>query len=81
MNSTDISLNLVDSYFGLMKNLSDDNKLEIISKLSNSMKSSKRNKSVSLESLYGGFASEKTADEIINEIRTSRNFRNNREEL
>ncbi len=77
MNSTDISLNLVDSYFGLMKNLSDDNKLEIISKLSNSMKSSKRNKSESLESLYGGFASEKTADEIINEIRKSRNFGNN----
>lgn len=64
--------NLADNYFGLLKNLSSDMKLELITRLSNSMKSSKKSKDKSLKSLYGAFISDQTADEMIEELKQSR---------
>lgn len=69
MNPSDININLIDAYFGLLKNLNPDSKLELITKLSNSMKTSKKAKNGSLKSLYGAFLSEQSADELINEIK------------
>lgn len=42
MKTADINKNLVDSYFMLLKNLSPDNKLELIACLSKSMKKEKK---------------------------------------
>jgi hypothetical protein len=81
MRTTNLNINVIDNYFGLLKNLSIDNKLELISKLSNSMKSSKKEESSSLSSLYGAFKSKKSADELIKDIRESRTFNRKREEF
>jgi len=81
MKAADINLNIIDTYFGLLKNLSPDSKLELIARLSNSMKTSKETQNGSLQSLYGAFISEKSADELIDDIKTARTFNRKREEL
>jgi hypothetical protein len=82
MKAADINTTLIDNYFSFLKNLSADAKLELIARLSKSMKTSKKGKKeVSLNSLYGSWVSEKSADEIIAEIKNSRNFNRKRELL
>lgn len=41
MSTPDVNINLVDSYYTLLKNLSPNNKLELIARLSKSMKTTK----------------------------------------
>jgi hypothetical protein len=74
MKATDLKFNLVESYLGLLNSLSPDNKLELISKLSDSLKTSKQPSGKSLGSLYGAFISKKSADEIITDLKNNRNF-------
>jgi len=74
MKAADSKFNLVDSYFGLLKNLSQDNKLELIEKLSDTLKGQKKTTVKSLDDLYGAFISEQSADEIIADLKRSRNF-------
>jgi hypothetical protein len=74
MKSTDINLNLVDSYFTLLKNLSPNNKLELISRLSNSMKTKKSKKDSTWESLFGSWELDGTTDEFLEELKKDRNF-------
>jgi hypothetical protein len=78
MKTPDLNINLIAMYFELLKNLSIDSKLELITKLSNSMKTKKQKKNSSLRSLYGAFESEQSADEIISDIRQSRVFTSKR---
>ena len=79
MQAVDINKKLVDSYLELLKNLSPNSKLDLISKLSDSLKSGKKNKVHSLKSLSEGFIPEKTADEIIEDLKKARNFTRNAE--
>lgn len=82
MKTADINTNLIDSYYTLLKNLSPNNKLELIARLSKSMKTTrKKEKEISLESLYGSWESDQTADELIATLKASRNFTRKREEL
>jgi ribosomal protein L18E len=82
MKTGNIDTKLLDNYFSFLKNLSSDNKLELIARLSKSMKTSKKTKKeVSLSSLYGSWESEESADEIIAELKSARNFNNQREIL
>lgn len=81
MKSTDLKFNLIDSYLSLLNNLSPDSKLELISKLSNSLKGSKKPTNKSIGELFGAFVSIKSADQIISEIKTNRNFNRNTEGL
>ena len=74
MKTTDLNFNLVDSYLGLLKSLSPDSRLELIAKLSASLKGSKKPSNKSLSELYGAFKSKKTADQIIADLKKSRNF-------
>ena len=74
-------LNIIESYFRLLKNLAPDSKLELIARLSKSMKSSKSSSKESLKSLFGAFLSEKSADELITDIKSSRNFNRKTEGL
>ncbi len=65
--------NIADNYWGMIKNLSVDVRLELISRISNSLKSGKTIEGPdSWKSLYGAFESEQSADEIINDLRKSR---------
>lgn len=81
MNTGNVNVNLIESYLELLKNLSPDNKLELIARLSQSMKTRKSAKSGSLASLYGAFISEQSADELIADLKKARTFNRQRPEL
>lgn len=66
------SINMADYYFGFLKNLKHDSKLDLITKLSESLKTSENTNEISLQSLFGSYKSEQSADEIIEDIRNSR---------
>ncbi|HEY0771729.1 MAG TPA: hypothetical protein VGD31_15490 [Sphingobacteriaceae bacterium] len=74
MKAADLNFNLVDAYFRLLENLSPGNKLELITKLSESLKGPQKSTEESIAHLYGSFKSSKTAEEIINDLNSSRNF-------
>ncbi len=74
MKTADINTTIIDGYLQLLDNLSPSSKLDLISKLTASVKSDITNKKTSFKKAFGAFQSEKSADEIINEIRTSRTF-------
>jgi hypothetical protein len=65
---------IIDNYFGLMRNLSKESKLQLISKLSNSLIEEPVEHEHTVDRFFGAFKSEKSAEEIIKEIRESRNF-------
>ncbi len=70
----DSEINL-DVYYELIKNLTINDKIKLISKISNSIieKEIKENE-LDIISCFGAFDSEKTAEEIIEELYKSRNF-------
>ncbi len=74
MKTADIDTSLIDSYFTLLKNLSADSKLELISRLSRSMKKHKKSKTDSWKSLFGAFELEQSADEFVAELKNDRTF-------
>lgn len=81
MNSSSQHISLADYYFGILKNLNSDSKLDLISKLSQSLKENQTVPATSLQSLFGAYKSEETAEEIIAELRASRVFNRNIETL
>lgn len=81
MKASNFNFNLIKAYFDLLRNLSPDNKQELISKLKNSLKKQKPIKDDSLNALYGAFISRKSADQLIHEGRKSRNFIRRTEKL
>lgn len=82
MKTADVDMNLVDSYYTLLKNLSPNNKLELIARLSKSMKTSKKaKKDTSWEALFGSWELDQSADEFVEELKKDRNFNRQREEL
>ena len=72
---------IVDGYLQLLHNLSPDKKLDLISKLSTSVKTDISAKKSSFQNAFGAFVSEKSAEEIINDIRNSRMFTRQIEEF
>jgi len=81
-NVTSRSKKMIESYFYLIRNLPDKDKLALITKISNSIaleknlhkKKGKKSKAEILSETYGCFQSTQTADEIIEEIYNSRHF-------
>ena len=65
---------LIEGYADLLENLSPNNKLDLISKLTESVKTDLEDKKSSFKKAFGAFESKKTAEEIIEEIRNSRIF-------
>ncbi len=74
MNTSETNTNLIDSYFRLLKSLSADNKLEIIARLSKSMKTPKKTNDESWKSLFGAIALDQSADEFIKGLKSDRKF-------
>lgn len=72
MKTPETNTTIVEGYAELLDNLSADNKLELIAKLSNSVKSSLTKKKSSFKKAFGAFDSKKSAEQIIDEIRSSR---------
>lgn len=79
-NMTDYSRKMVENFFYLIQNLSLEDKIELIARISNSILINKKQekeektKEEILAETYGCFESEKSADEIIDEIYSSRHF-------
>ncbi|MEO7308769.1 MAG: hypothetical protein ABIX01_00110 [Chitinophagaceae bacterium] len=61
-------------YLKMLDNLSTANKLDLMSRLTGSVKADLANKKNVFKKSFGAFESEKSADEIIEEIRNSRVF-------
>lgn len=72
MKAAEINTTIVDGYVGLLDNLSSVNKLDLISKLTASVKTDLTNRKSSFKKAFGAFDSKQSAEEIINEIRNSR---------
>jgi hypothetical protein len=68
--------NIIENYLGLFENLNSMSKLELIEKLTKSLKSESKNKESNFYKSFGAFSTEKSSDEIIAEIKSSRKFRN-----
>ena len=66
---------IVETYSGLFEGLSSDNKMELIETLSKSLKTENNSKDESFYNVFGAWTSDKSAEEIIAEIRSSRVFR------
>ena len=71
----DIDKNLIDIYLKMIEKLGNKSKLELISRLSSSMKTKKKKIDKSVLKLYGTLKSEETAEELIDNIRSSRLFK------
>lgn len=74
MKTADINTNLIDSYFTLLKSLSPNNKLELIAKLSKSMKTPTKSKDMSWKSLFGALELEQSADDFVEDLKKDRKF-------
>lgn len=81
MKAIDINNTLVEGYLRMLENLSPNNKLDLISKLTLSVKTGRSEKKKSFYKAFGAWDSKQSADEIINEIRNSRNFNRQIEQL
>ena len=62
MRTADINETIIDGYLELLDNLSPSNKLDLISKLTNSVKTDLSNKKSSLKEASGAFESTKSAE-------------------
>ncbi|AWG22835.1 MULTISPECIES: hypothetical protein [Flavobacterium] len=67
--------NIIENYFGLFESLNSMSKLELIEKLTKSLKAENKSKENNFYKSFGAFSSEKTSDEINTEIKSSRKFR------
>lgn len=65
---------LIDNFYGLLSSLSRENKIKLIAKLSNSIVDEVSENENVVDKFFGAFKSEKSAEEIINEIHESRTF-------
>lgn len=74
MKTADINTTLIDGYLRLLGNLSPSNKLDLISKLSLSMKNKDERSKKKFYESFGAWDSKESAEEIIDTIRKSRTF-------
>ena len=73
---TTIDKNILESYSNLFEGLSSFNKLELIERLSRSLKSETKSKEKNFFKSFGSFGSEKSPEEITKEIKANRMFKN-----
>ena len=80
MKALNINNALIETYLKLLKNLSFESKSELIFRLTNSMKKEKKNEEAFFN-LFGVWKDEKSAEDMIAEIRAARSFNRVRIEL
>jgi hypothetical protein len=66
---------IVETYLKLFDGLSSLSKIELIEKLTKSLKNEKAVKKEAFFESFGSFSNEKSAEEIIVDIKSSRKFR------
>ncbi len=81
MKPADINTTLIEGYIRLLDNLSPGNKLDLISKLSLSVKTDITERKNTFYKAFGGWDKKESAEQIINSIRNSRTFNRQIEDL
>lgn len=81
METIDINTTLIEGYLRLLSNLSPNNKLELISRLTISIKTDISERKSSFYKAFGAWESKQSADDIIDEIYQSRTFDRRIEQL
>jgi hypothetical protein len=71
---TYVEIHIVETYSDLFENLSTDSKLDLIERLTKSLKRKKRDKDIDFFKSFGAFGSSKSAEVIAKDIRSSRRF-------
>ena len=66
---------IVETYSGLFEGLSSLSKIELIESLSKSLKANKKLRESNFYKSFGAFASTKSAEKIISDIKLNRKFR------
>jgi len=74
MKAIDINTTLIEGYLRLLDNLSPSNKLDLISKLTTSVKTDITDRKKHFYKAFGAWESKQSADQIISDIRNSRTF-------
>lgn len=75
-------IDIAENIFRMVENSSEEVKLELISKITNSLKGTKKEpKDDSWKKLFGAWESEESAEEIIKVIRASRHTNRQIEDL
>ncbi len=72
MNTTEINTSIINGYLKLLENLSPDNKLDLISKLSALVKIDLSKNKSAFKKAFGALDTDQTAEEMITDIRNSR---------
>ena len=67
--------NIIENYFALFESLNSMSKLELIEKLTKSLKTENKSKENNFFKSFGAFSTEKTSDEIISDLKSNRKFR------
>ena len=81
MKTTELNTKLLDNYFGLIRNLSPEIKINLIEKIAKTLKENISNNRTSINDAFGGWKSNKSADDIIAELKENRNFNRQIEQL
>lgn len=81
MKNTETNNTIIEGYLHLLSNLSPTDKLDLIARLSQSLKQDYQREPSSLKSLFGAYKGEETAEEMIEAIRNSRVSNRNIEPL
>jgi hypothetical protein len=66
------NMTIIEGYLGLLENLNPKTKLDLISKLTATVKSGIITKKSTIKKAFGALDTKQSADELINEIRSSR---------
>lgn len=74
MKTVSFSYRLINTYFELLKNLDLKSKLDLISRLTKSIKHDLKDKGSDLEKAFGAWDESENAENIIKGIRESRSF-------
>lgn len=81
MNTADINTKLINSYLSLLKNMSVQNKLDLISKLTNTVKTDIAQEKTEFYKAFGGWDKNESAEELIETIKESRTLNRTIEEF
>jgi len=81
MNTADINTKLIDSYISLLKNMSPQNKLDLISRLTNTVKTDLEQEKTDFYKAFGGWDKNESAKDLIETIKGSRTLNRTIEEF
>ena len=81
MNTADINTKLIDSYISLLKNMSAQNKLDLISRLTDTVKTDLEKEKTDFYKAFGGWDKNESAEDLIETIKGSTTFKRTIEEF